>query len=78
MLNELCKRARNASVTLGIADTELRNKALKAMADALVSRSDEIIKANGLDLENDTQQNQARPKNSSSARTKRISISRVI
>lgn len=52
MLNELCKRARNASVTLGIADTELRNKALKAMADALVSRSDEIIKANGLDLEN--------------------------
>lgn len=52
MLNELCKRARNASVTLGIADTELRNKALKAMADALVSRSDEIIKANVLDLEN--------------------------
>ncbi len=52
MLNELCKKARNASVILGIADGEKRNSALKAMADALISRAEEIIKANEIDLEN--------------------------
>ncbi len=52
MLNKLCNDARLASVVLGTADTNLRNRALKAMADALVLRSDEIIKANETDLEN--------------------------
>ena len=46
----MCKSARAASTVLGATDTETRNKALLAMADALIEHSDEIIGANGLDI----------------------------
>ncbi len=46
----MCTSARAASTVLGATDTEARNSALLAMANALVNRSDEIIKANELDI----------------------------
>ncbi len=52
MLNNMCKIARSASAILGSADTETRNSALQAMANALRERKAEIIKANGIDIEN--------------------------
>lgn len=52
MLNEMSKKAKAASARLGVADTEKRNSALSAMAEALVLRSAEIIGANSLDIEN--------------------------
>lgn len=52
MLETMCKNARAASAILGQADTEKRNNALSAMADALRSRSEEIIAANKKDIEN--------------------------
>ncbi len=51
MLNSMCASARAASSVLGATDTKTRNDALLAMAEALVERSDEIIKANERDLE---------------------------
>ena len=48
----MSKKAKAASARLGVADTEKRNSALSAMAEALVLRSEEIIGANGLDIEN--------------------------
>ena len=50
MLEAMCKSAREASAALGAANTEKRNAALGAMADALVLRADEIIEANKSDL----------------------------
>lgn len=50
MLEAMCKSAREASALLGAANTEKRNSALLAMADALVARADEIIEANKKDL----------------------------
>ncbi len=52
MLNSMAKEARKASVILGTSSSELRNKGLAAMADALVAHSDEIIAANNKDIEN--------------------------
>ncbi len=49
---ELGKNAKVAQTSLSDASTALKNKALTAISDALVSRKDEIIKANSLDLEN--------------------------
>lgn len=48
----MSKKAKAASARLGVADTEKRNSALSAMAEALVLRSAEIIGANSLDIEN--------------------------
>ena len=48
----MSKKAKAASARLGVADTEKRNSALSAMAEALVLRSAEIIEANSLDIEN--------------------------
>ncbi len=50
MLINMCAEARKASAVLGSADETTRNKALKAMADALSARSSEIIAANEVDL----------------------------
>ncbi len=47
----MCENARKASAILGNSNTEVRNSALKAMANALVARSAEIIAANGIDIE---------------------------
>ncbi len=49
---ELGKNAKVAQTSLSDASTALKNKALTAISDALVTRKDEIIKANSLDLEN--------------------------
>ena len=51
MLESMCISARAASTVLGATDTETRNSALLAMANALVARADEIIKANESDIE---------------------------
>lgn len=51
ILTEMCASARAASAVLGTADTEKRNDALSAMANALNERADEIINANLNDLQ---------------------------
>jgi glutamate-5-semialdehyde dehydrogenase len=50
MLESMCISARAASTVLGATDTETRNDALLAMAEALIKHSDEIIEANGIDI----------------------------
>lgn len=50
MLESMCLSARAASTVLGATDTDTRNNALSAMADALVARADEIIRANESDI----------------------------
>ena len=50
MLESMCLSARAASTVLGATDTDTRNNALSAMADALVARAAEIIKANESDI----------------------------
>ncbi|MBO5870130.1 MAG: glutamate-5-semialdehyde dehydrogenase [Clostridia bacterium] len=52
MLNIMCESARTASLILGSTDTEKRNSALSAMANALRERASEIIEANSRDIEN--------------------------
>ena len=48
---ELLLRARQARGALALADTETKNQALRAMADALEKRRDDILAANALDLD---------------------------
>ncbi len=64
----MCRNARAASQMLGVASTEKRNSALQAMADALVARADEIIKANDADINN------AKANNMSSAMLDRLTL----
>lgn len=52
MLTEIGKRVKNASVEIAVASTDDKNKILKALADSLREKCDEILKANALDLEN--------------------------
>lgn len=47
---ELLTRARGAKASLALADTNTKNRALLAMADALVDSTQAILTANGLDL----------------------------
>ena len=44
--------AKSAAFRLGVIDTETKNKALLAIADALVENADKIIGANKIDIEN--------------------------
>jgi glutamate-5-semialdehyde dehydrogenase len=48
---EICAGAKRASRTLARLDTETKNAALHAMADALEQRTDEILEANERDME---------------------------
>jgi glutamate-5-semialdehyde dehydrogenase len=48
---EVCAAAKDASRVLKRLDTETKNAALHAMADALLARQDEILEANSRDLE---------------------------
>ncbi len=48
--HEILKSARAAWPTLRAADTEKKNAALNAMADALIARQDEILAANAVDM----------------------------
>ena len=47
---ELLERAKGAKADLALADTETKNRALLAMADALLDNAQAILTANGLDL----------------------------
>ena len=47
---ELLERAKGAKPALALADTETKNRALLAMADALVDSTQALLTANGLDL----------------------------
>ena len=44
--------ARNAQIAINSADTALKNKALKAVAENLIDKTDYIIQQNMTDLEN--------------------------
>ena len=48
---ELLRRARSAKGAMALADTETKNRALRAMADALEAHTAAILAANALDLE---------------------------
>ncbi|MCI5873253.1 MAG: glutamate-5-semialdehyde dehydrogenase [Clostridiales bacterium] len=51
-LLEICKNAKEVSRQIGTLDTNTKNKALIAVADALVAQADAIIEANAKDLAN--------------------------
>jgi glutamate-5-semialdehyde dehydrogenase len=48
---EVCAAAKRASRSLARLDTQTKNAALEAMADALERRADQILEANGRDME---------------------------
>ncbi|MDX6676592.1 MAG: glutamate-5-semialdehyde dehydrogenase [Solirubrobacteraceae bacterium] len=50
-VSEICLEARAAARTLAALDTDTKNAALHAIADALLARSDEIAEANARDME---------------------------
>jgi glutamate-5-semialdehyde dehydrogenase len=50
-VTEICLEAKRASRTLAQLDTGTKDRALHAIADALVARTDEILEANARDLE---------------------------
>lgn len=52
MMLDIGRRARAAARPLAIASTEAKNKALLAMADALVKAEADILAANAIDLKN--------------------------
>jgi glutamate-5-semialdehyde dehydrogenase len=50
-VGDICLQARDAARSLAALDTDTKNAALLAIADALIARGDEIIEANARDLE---------------------------
>ena len=52
MLEELGMRANEAEKELMVATTIEKNAALKSIADALIEHADDIIEANGKDIQN--------------------------
>lgn len=56
-IEELGKKAKNAKKVIACASTALKNNALKAIAESLVSETDFIIGQNKLDLENAVKNN---------------------
>ncbi len=58
-VRELAERARKAAVALANTSTDQRNRALLAMAHALVGRQDEILEANERDMANAREKNTA-------------------
>ncbi|MBR5371224.1 MAG: gamma-glutamyl-phosphate reductase, partial [Oscillospiraceae bacterium] len=57
---ELGKRAKAVKNILAAASPKQKNDALAAIADALVRRTDEIITANKVDLENAVKNNMSK------------------
>jgi glutamate-5-semialdehyde dehydrogenase len=53
--------AKKASINLSAVNSELKNKALLAISKALLDRSDEIIKANKMDIERSIAENLSDP-----------------
>lgn len=60
-IRELAARARNASLQLAAADTKTKNKALRAIAEILTQKSNEIEKANETDRQISEQNHLAAP-----------------
>lgn len=52
MLEQICKNAKTAQLSLASASTDLKNRALIAIARALIENSDFIIEENRIDLQN--------------------------
>ena len=50
-VSDICLSAREAARALATMDTDTKNAALQAIADALIARTDEIVEANGQDME---------------------------
>jgi len=50
-VSDICLAARDASRVLATLDSDTRNVALHAIADALIARTDEIVEANERDLQ---------------------------
>ncbi len=50
-VRKLAEQAREAAVALAITSTDERNRALVAMADALLAREDDILAANSADMD---------------------------
>lgn len=51
VIENMGKKAKDASRVLATAGA-IKNKALNAVADALIDNTDKIVKANDIDLEN--------------------------
>ena len=51
-VKRLCLSVRRTAPALAMTDAKTRNRALDAMADALIDRTDDILMANGKDLQN--------------------------
>lgn len=51
-LKEICKKAKEVTGTVGILDTDTKNQALLAVAEALVKNAESILLENEKDLEN--------------------------
>ncbi|SEP22676.1 glutamate-5-semialdehyde dehydrogenase [Propionispora vibrioides] len=60
-METLARQVKEASIQLAGAGAELKNDALARIADALLARKDEIIKANEADLRRSEQENLAAP-----------------
>lgn len=60
-METLARQVKEASIQLAGAGAELKNDALARIADALLARKDEIIKANEADLRRSEQENLAVP-----------------
>src|SRR5919106_450910 len=50
-VSEICLAARDAARALAALETDTKNAALHAIADALIARADEIVEANRRDME---------------------------
>ena len=50
-VSDICLAARDAARALAALDTDTKNAALHAIADALVARTDEIVAANARDMQ---------------------------
>ena len=50
-VSDVCRAAREASRVLAALDTDTKNAALTAIADALIARTDEIVEANARDMQ---------------------------
>lgn len=50
-VQQICQAARDAAGDLALLDTDTKNRALHAIADALVAQTDAIVEANRLDVE---------------------------
>ncbi|MDQ3721810.1 MAG: glutamate-5-semialdehyde dehydrogenase [Actinomycetota bacterium] len=49
-VSDICLQARAAARSLAALDTDTKNAALQAIADALIARTDEIVEANARDM----------------------------